>query len=106
MDLPSELAASKEERHETRAFERSGSEAGGGVRLLRRDPNPRKPRKKKRKKKAGRRNADRRVRNGPHIGAGAPQRGRSPVGVPPRRLLQRTNATAQLQPRASCEGST
>ncbi len=28
-------------------------------------------------------------------------RARSPVGVPPRRLLQRTNATAQLQIRAS-----
>ena len=30
-----------------------------------------------------------------------PKGGRSPVGVPPRHLRQRTNATAQQQPRAS-----
>ncbi len=32
-------------------------------------------------------------------GAARPLRGRSPLGVPPRRLRQRPNATAQLEPR-------
>ena len=49
-----------------------------------------------------RRNAGRRISNDPHQRMRrALKASRSPVGVPPRRLLQRTNAAAQLQLRAS-----
>ena len=53
--------------------------------------------------KTGRRDAGRRVAFRPHpSGCGRdPSGGRSPVGVPPRHLRQRTNATAQLQKRSS-----
>ncbi len=74
------------------------------------------PSKPASKKQTGKRNADKRCLTtsapppssspacGEDKGGGAarpPRGGRSPVGVPPRRLRQRPNATAQLQPRAS-----
>jgi hypothetical protein len=57
----------------------------------------------KNKKKKRRQNADRRVSYRPHqrMRRALKSAARSPVGVPPRRLLQRPNATAQLQIRAS-----
>jgi hypothetical protein len=57
--------------------------------------------------KTGRRDAERRVAFRPHpSGCGrALSAARSPVGVPPRRLRQRTNATAQLQKRSSWDAA-
>jgi hypothetical protein len=67
------------------------------VRLECRPPGLRKATKIK--KEAERRQAH--VFNVRISGCGAAQRGRSPVGVPPRHLVQRANAAAQLQIRAS-----
>jgi hypothetical protein len=54
----------------------------------------------------GRQNADRRVVKDPHHRMRLASSGtRSPVGVPPRLLRQRPNATAQLQLRASWDGT-
>jgi hypothetical protein len=54
-------------RHEASAFERSRSEAGGGVRPF--IPIQARKAKKERKKKEGRRNAGRRVVHDPRFGA-------------------------------------
>ena len=52
-------------------------------------------------KKKGKRNAERRcsVTSAPSRARRAPSGARSPLGVPPRHLRQRPNATAQLEPR-------
>jgi hypothetical protein len=52
-------------------------------------------------KEKRKRNADRRVSNLRILRCGAHQRVRSPIGVPLRLLLQRTNAAVQLQIRTS-----
>jgi hypothetical protein len=60
-------------RHETSAFERSWSEAGGGVRpfipIQARKAKKEKRKKQERKKQEGRRNAGRRVVHDPRFGA-------------------------------------
>jgi len=64
--------------------------------------NEKSKKKKETKKEKRKRNADRRVLKRPHLRMRrALSAARSPLGVPPRHLRQRTNAAAQLQLRAS-----